>query len=64
MKIEQKYSPKYWFVHNVNSDDVFLWTGSKSLQGAVDEYNLNMAEPFEDNPDLEVVLVGLEMVQM
>lgn len=62
MKPEQKYNPKYWFVHNINSDDVLLWTGSKSLQGAIDEYNLNMVEPFEDNPDLEVALVSLETV--
>ena len=61
MKPDQKYTPKYWFVHNITEDDVFLWTGSKSLQGAVNEYNLNMDESFEDNPDLEVVLVSLEM---
>jgi hypothetical protein len=64
MKIDQKYTPKYWVVHDKGTDDVFLWTGSKSFQGAIDEYNLNMEVPFEDSPTLEVVLVSLEMVDL
>ncbi len=58
----QKFSPKYWFIHDITTDDVILWTGNKSLQGTVDEYNLNVEVSFEDSPDLEVILVSLEMV--
>ncbi len=62
MDVNQKFTPKYWFIHSVESDDVFIWTGNKSMQGAIDEYNLNVIPSFEDSEDLEAILVSLEMV--
>lgn len=62
MKQDQKYTPKYQVVHDTTTEDVLLWTAEKSLQGAVDEYNLNMEVSFEEEENLEVVLVSLEMV--
>ncbi|CAH9013081.1 hypothetical protein VP501E541_P0071 [Vibrio phage 501E54-1] len=62
MKIAQEFTPKYWFVHSTETEDVYLWTGDKSMQGAIDKYNQNVIPSFEDEEDLEVILVGLEPV--
>lgn len=62
MNTAQEFTPKYWFVHSVESDDVFLWTGNKSMQGAIDEYNSNVIPSYESEDDLEVILISLEPV--
>jgi len=38
MNKDQKFTPKYWVVHDKKIDDVLLWTASKSMQGAVDNW--------------------------
>lgn len=62
MDVNQKFTPKYWFVHDVTESDILLWTGSKSMQGSVDKYNEVGSLSFEDDLDLEVVLMSLEVV--
>ncbi len=62
MKTIQEFTPKYWFVHSTENDDVFLWTGNKSMQGAIDEYNLNVISSYESEEDLEVIFISLEPV--
>lgn len=39
MRRSQKCSPKYWIVHNPNSNDVYLSTASKSLHNSIDHFN-------------------------
>lgn len=38
MKAKQTASPKYWIVHNKNSDDVLISTASKSYDDAVNKF--------------------------
>lgn len=77
MKKNQKYLPKYWVVHDKNTDDVFIQTASKSLNIAERKFvdycatsyygDLNEEELFEkfyDDENLETILVEiLEVVR-
>lgn len=60
MIINQKFTPKYWVVHDKTSDDVLFWTMHKSLQGSLDVYNLNYDIPVEDDENLECILVEIK----
>lgn len=38
MNTNQKYTPKYWVVHNPKTEDVYIDTLDKSLTGSCDKF--------------------------
>jgi hypothetical protein len=75
MKSNQKFTPKYWCVHDKNTDDVFVDTMSKSAVGAMQKFYDNIAgnlfgeltesemvDLFYEGDNLEVILVELNIV--
>ena len=73
MKDSQKYSPKYWVVHDKKSDDVFINTASKNRQASVELFIDNnswdrwktyleddsLIEMFYNDNDLETILIEI-----
>ncbi len=75
MKSDQKFTPKYWCVHDKNTDDVFVDTMSKSAVDAMQKFYDNIAgslfgeltesemvDMFYEGDNLEVILVELNIV--
>lgn len=75
MKSNQKFTPKYWCVHDKNTDDVFVETMSKSVVDAMQKFYDNVAikmfgeltedelvDKFYESDNLEVILVELNLV--
>ena len=60
MKQYQHFTPKYWVVHDKTSDDVFLWTASKSYQGAISSWEVK--NDFHENENLECILIEVRMM--
>lgn len=74
MRDRQKLSPKYWVVHDKESDDVFIKTASKNRQDAVDIFvddyswdgwrtylkDEDLLEMFHNDEGLEVILVEIK----
>lgn len=77
MKKSQKYLPKYWVVHDKNTDDVFVQTMSKSLNDAENKFvkycaecrygdlcHDDLFESFYEDENLETILIEiLEVVR-
>ena len=72
MKKNQKYLPKYWVVHDKNTDDVFVQTMSKSLNDAENKFVKYCAESrygdlcyddlfesFYEDENLETILIEI-----
>jgi hypothetical protein len=67
MKSNQKFSPKYWVVHDVSTDDVFIDTASKSLAEAEHKYITKYLRPdrsldYYDNDNLKCILIKIKEV--
>ena len=72
MKSTQKYTPKYWVVHDVTEDGVYLFTASKSMDYSIDLYVESMNaytedgldySVFDDNADLQCSLIEINLVE-
>ncbi len=63
MKAEQKFTPKYWIVHDSTTDDVFLRTASKWRDTAIQRYELfeGKGKYFEDSEGLKCSLFELKI---
>ena len=48
MKTVQEFTPKYWVVHDPNSDDVFIDTASKSALDAENKFTANHGAHYSD----------------
>lgn len=56
MKNSQNLTPKYWMVHDVTTDDVFIDTASKTYKESVMLFLKNHDSgfhPIEESPELE-----------
>ncbi len=63
MNEHQKLKPKYWAVHDVTTDDVFIYTASKDMRAAIAQYERIIGEgSFFDNPNLACGLIEINMV--
>lgn len=63
MNSRQQFTPKYWIVHDPNSDDVLLNTARKSRTDAVNEYREACGRYPEDD-GMEVSLVEIKLVNI
>lgn len=75
MKSNQKYLPKYWCVHDKNTDDIFIDTCSKSYKDAENKWLTKYAfeyfnkilpddeleELYYESDNLEVLLIELNI---
>ena len=60
-----KYTPKYWVGHNKSEPDVhFMYTASKSRDGAVMGMEHLFGEDWFFDEDLEVILIEIKKVQL
>lgn len=74
MKPDQKHSPKYWVVHDKQTDDVFLFSAHKCKQRSIELFLERMSEvcpllseddlyeEFENNEYSECILVEIKKV--
>lgn len=71
MKIDQKFTPKYWVVHDPKTDDIIPETMSKSAKGAEAKYAMclfgesPLKEVFDNHPSnegYEISLVEIKFV--
>lgn len=77
MKGMQKYSPKYWVVHDKESDDVFINTASKNKKDSMDIFiddnswdrwetyleDDELINMFHNDNDLEIILIEISKVE-
>lgn len=74
MRKTQEFTPKYWVVHDKNSDDVLLYTASKSRDysiclyvesfvNAEDERGNLRYGIFDDDDSVECSLVEIKFVE-
>jgi hypothetical protein len=67
MQKDQKFTPKYWVLHDRDADDIFAITMSKSLEGskALAKIHKNPAykEWMEENGNYEFAVVEIRLVQ-
>lgn len=75
MKSDQKHSPKYWVVHDKQTDDIFLSSAHKWKQRSIDLFLEQMSkmftnssyddlyEAFENDEDYECILVEIKKVE-
>ena len=76
MKPDQKHSPKYWVVHDKQTDDVFLSSAHKSKHVSERLFLEQMSkmftnpsyddlyEAFENDEDYECILVEIKKVEV
>ena len=63
MKATQKYTPKYWVIHNITEDDVYISTASKSMDDAIKKFTEFYGDDAYDNDvNLQPLLIELKMV--
>ncbi len=63
MKANQKFSPKYWIVHDPMSDDVFIETASKSWDDAHDKGEMFFGNKMHEDNGYKVILVSIESLE-
>lgn len=65
MKADQKYTPKYWVVHDKTTDDVFLETMNKTRSDAIETFaDIYGVEEWTHNGNTEVILIEINMVDL
>lgn len=64
MKVDQKYTPKWWVGHHKKNEDVLTTTLNKSKEDAVREMEFIFGEDWFINEDLEVILIEINMVNV
>mgnify|MGYP006883101490 CR=1 FL=1 len=64
MKVGQKYTPKYWVLHDITSDDVLFWTMHKNKVSCILEYDENNEVSFEEDEDLDCILIEIREVKV
>ena len=64
MNDNQKYTPKYWVLHDYRTDDVYLQTASKSKGECFTFSDAMLGKEWEDCESLEVILVEVRMVKL
>ena len=62
MKDNQKFTPKYWVLHNKIEDDVYLSTACKSYPDAVLQAQDLLGEDWFMDDNFEVILVEIKKV--
>jgi hypothetical protein len=56
----QKFTPKYWVIHDPESDDIIIETASKSAEGAAELYHQWNACHYSDD-DMELILISIDL---
>jgi len=76
MNNNQKFSPKYWVVHDISTDDVFIDTACKTKSDSENSYITNYLwgkqvntlsrfdaeDVFENNGNLKCILIEIKEV--
>lgn len=62
MKADQKFTPKYWVLHNKTEDDVYLQTASKNYDDCHTFAEAMCGRGLWDDENLEVILVEIRML--
>lgn len=62
MNSNQKYSPKYWIVHDISTDDVFLHTASKTRSRAIQKHE-DLYGCFAEDLNTRCSLFELKLVE-
>ena len=74
MKTDQKYSPKYWVVHDKTTEDVLLHTARKSSEDSIkalvdSKYKgvdidivTALDQIYDENSNLECILIEIKEV--
>jgi hypothetical protein len=64
MKPNQEFTPKYWVLHNKETDDVLISTASKSFDGCKQNARCNEPTAYEkyyhDDERYEIVLISVD----
>lgn len=63
MNKDQEFTPKYWAGHNIESDDVFLVTASKSYEYTVILMNMKFGDNWQDDENLQIDLFEIKLVE-
>jgi len=61
MKIDQKYTPKYWIGHRKSDDDVFVTTANKGRKDTVQAMEELFGEDWFMDEDLEVIIFEIKI---
>lgn len=64
MNPEQKYSPKYWVLHNKAKEDVYMATCRKCWYDVYDATVEIFGEDWQDDEGLEITLIELKEVDL
>lgn len=62
MKDNQKFTPKYWVLHNKQDDDVYLSTACKSRPDTVLQAEDLLGEDWFMDDNFEVILIEINKV--
>lgn len=65
MNTQQEYTPKYWVVHDIYGDDVYIESASKGYAGAIIKFEkMNPSIEFYDNDNLRCSLISICMEEL
>lgn len=62
MKLDQKYTPKYWVGHRKSDDDVFITTASKTKAHCYQDMEALFGEDCFIDDDFDVILIEINIV--
>lgn len=64
MKLDQKFTPKYWVGHHKQNDDIMVFSMAKSRDACVRELEQAYGEDWFIDDNIEVILIEIRALSV